>query len=115
MSEKFPDDDPIFDDDLDDFSVSEEECAPDVMEQMMQEARENPIMYEDGSSNQDILPIEEQNYPRDEHGKRSLEYEDEPVSPEREAEVEEILRKIRAEIGGPFSNNWVNPAKRKQQ
>ena len=115
MSEKFHDDDSLFDNDLDDFGVDEEECEPDIMEQQMEDARENPIMFEDGSSNQDMLPIEEQNYPRDEYGKRSFEYSQEkPVSPERLAEAREIIRKIREEHGGPFSDHWVNPNKKQE-
>jgi hypothetical protein len=113
MSEKFHDDDFIFDDNIDDFGA-DEECEPDIMEQQMEDARKNPIMFEDGSSTQDMLPVEEQNYPRDEHGKRSFEYSQEkPVPSERLAEAREIIRKIREEHGGPFSDHWINPGENK--
>ena len=107
----------IFDkEDLEGEEAEEDKCGPDILEILMEEARNNPIWFQDGSSNQDILPIEEQESPRDKYGKRAMEYLDDiPISPERSAQTDEIIRKIRAEIGGPFSDNWVNPDQKKQQ
>lgn len=53
------------------------------LEEMQEEARINPIWFPDGSSNQEILPIEEQLFPKDEFGKDEGDYEGEDlISPE---------------------------------
>ncbi|BDI33320.1 hypothetical protein CCAX7_53710 [Capsulimonas corticalis] len=91
----------------------DEKCEPDVMEEIMEEARTNPIWFPDGSSSQDILPIEEQEHPRDKYGNRAADYASPPVTPERMAETREIIRKIREELGSPFATNRIHPGEKK--
>ncbi|MEO7718021.1 MAG: hypothetical protein ABIY70_17610, partial [Capsulimonas sp.] len=79
-------------------------------EEMQEEARTNPIWFPDGSSTQEILPIEEQWHPKDKYGKDEGDYIDEtPVSAEHAAITEALLQKMRLELGDIYDPHWVGP------